>query len=109
MKTKNTAGKFVLGTLVGGIVGGIAALLVAPQSGSETQQLILEKKDELRQEAEKRGDEVSEFTKGKMIEARNIVSDWLAAGSELLKEKSNEIKLEKQKKAKADEKQKAPA
>jgi gas vesicle protein len=35
-------GKFVLGTLVGGAVGAVIGLLVAPRRGSETRQIIRE-------------------------------------------------------------------
>lgn len=97
MTTRKHTGNFVLGTLVGGIIGSIAALLMAPQSGEKTQNMILEKGDSWRQEAEKRMNESREYADDKIIEVRNSVAEWLSKGSTLLDEKSQEIKLEQSK------------
>lgn len=91
---KKTTGKFLLGTLIGSLIGGLTGLLLAPRPGEETQELIAEKRDDLRHEAEKRIDESRQLTIEKFAEARNTVADWLAAGSEILTEKSQEIKVE---------------
>lgn len=93
-KRNKSTGTFLLGTLIGSLIGGLTALLMAPRSGEETQQIITEKGDELRQEAEKRIDEGRKLTVEKYAEARNAVADWLASGSEILTEKSQEIKVE---------------
>lgn len=93
-KRKNTTGTFLLGTLIGSLIGGLTGLLMAPRSGEETQELIAERRDDLRHEAEKRIDESRQLTLEKYAEARNAVADWLAAGSEILTEKSQEIKVE---------------
>lgn len=97
MTTRKHTGNFVLGTLIGGIIGSIAALLMAPQSGEKTQNMILEKGDSWRQEAEKRMNESRKYADDKIIEARNSVAEWLSKGSTLLDEKSQEIKLEQSK------------
>lgn len=94
MMNSNNRGQFVLGVLFGGLLGGAAALLMAPQSGEETQKMVLNKGDELRREAEKRFDDGRSLTRGKLAEARNSVAAWLSAGSDLLEQKSQEIKLE---------------
>ena len=99
MTTRKDTGNFVLGTLVGGIIGSIAALLMAPQSGEKTQNMFLEKGDSWRQEAEKRMNESREYADDKMIEARNSVAEWLSKGSTLLDEKSQEIKMEESQKS----------
>ncbi len=98
MTTRKNTGKFVLGTFVGGIIGGITALLMAPQSGEETQSMLLEKGDSWRQEAEKQMNEGREYADGKISEVRNSVAEWLSKGSTLLDEKSEEIALEKSEK-----------
>jgi gas vesicle protein len=95
MTNNNRKGNFILGTLIGGLAGGIAALLMAPQSGTETQHLILEKRDQLSQEAKKKVDDGKKFIDEKTDDARTLVADWLEAGSDLLEAKSKEIKLEK--------------
>ena len=106
--TKQT-GKFMLGTLIGGMIGGITALLLAPRPGEETQQMIIEKREDLRQEAEKRIDEGRMYTKDKIDETRNTVSEWLSSGRELLDQASSEIKVESSKKSNSAEKQKTAA
>lgn len=44
-------GAFLVGFLVGGVTGAVAALLLAPQSGEETRALLKEKSIELRDKA----------------------------------------------------------
>lgn len=99
MTTNNKTGRFVLGTLVGGIVGSITALLMAPRSGEKTQKLILEKGESWRQEAEKRMNDGRNYADEKMSEVRSSIAEWLSNGSTLLDEKSKEVRLEKNKKA----------
>ena len=97
MTTGKHTSKFFLGTLVGGIIGGVAALLMAPQSGEKTQELIREKGDSWRQDAEKRMNDGREYADEKITEVRNYVADWLSKGSTMLDKKSEEIKLEESK------------
>lgn len=40
--TTSSTGKFILGALVGGAVGAVIGMLLAPRSGSETRELIKE-------------------------------------------------------------------
>jgi gas vesicle protein len=104
MKTKNTdnIGKFILGTLFGGLVGGVAALLMTPRSGEETQKILLEKRNQFQQDAEKRIDEGRSFAEEEIIDTRNVVAEWFSSGSNLLDEKSRELKIEKSSKPKKD-------
>ena len=44
-------GNFLIGFVVGGLIGAAAALLLAPQSGEETRMLIKEKSIELKDKA----------------------------------------------------------
>ncbi len=103
-KHKNTTGTFLLGTLIGSLIGGLTGLLMAPRSGEETQEMIAEKTEDLRLEAEKRIDESRQLTLEKYAEARNTVAEWLATGSEILTEKSQEIEVEASKKPNSKEK-----
>ena len=48
MSQQDDFGSFVSGFLVGGMVGAVVALLMAPQSGEETRTLIRDKSYELR-------------------------------------------------------------
>lgn len=45
MSSSSSLGKFLLGTLVGGAVGAVIGMLLAPRSGSETRALIKDEFD----------------------------------------------------------------
>ncbi len=51
MSDHDDFGAFLIGFIVGGVSGAIAALLLAPQSGEETRIMIKDKAIELRDEA----------------------------------------------------------
>lgn len=51
MSDRDDFGAFLVGFIVGGVSGAIAALLLAPQSGEETRTLIKDKTIELRDQA----------------------------------------------------------
>ncbi len=42
-----STGKFLTGFLVGATIGGVIGLLLAPQSGEETREMILDSSEEL--------------------------------------------------------------
>ena len=51
MSDNDGFGAFLMGFVVGGVAGAVAALLLAPQSGEETRNLIKDKSIELRDKA----------------------------------------------------------
>lgn len=50
-------GSFLSGVIIGGLLGAAAALLLAPQSGEETREIIKEKGIELRDKAQETAEE----------------------------------------------------
>jgi gas vesicle protein len=52
MSDRDEFGAFLVGFIVGGLSGAVAALLFAPQSGEETRALIKDKSIELRDRAQ---------------------------------------------------------
>ena len=63
-----SAGKFLAGFVVGGVVGAVVGLLLAPQSGQETRDMLARNSEELKNKAEKTVKEIQ----GK---AEDLVSD----------------------------------
>jgi gas vesicle protein len=51
MSDRDDFGAFLIGFVVGGVAGAVAALLLAPQSGEETRTMIKDKSIELRDKA----------------------------------------------------------
>lgn len=88
-----SAGKFLAGFLVGGAIGAIAGVLLAPKSGEETRQMIADgAKDAL-----KRADETVKEIQSK---ADDVVSDMQKKGDEI-KERLQCL-INQQKEAKQD-------
>ena len=48
-----STGKFLAGFIVGGVVGAVMGLLLAPQSGEETREMLAKNSEELKNKAEK--------------------------------------------------------
>lgn len=95
---------FFAGFLLGGIVGAAFGLLLAPRSGEETREMLMEKSGELRNVAEelsalaKAGaDELLEASKTVVDEQRTKVEQAIQAGREAADEMTTEMltKLEK--------------
>jgi gas vesicle protein len=59
MSDHDDFGAFLIGFVVGGVAGAVAALLLAPQSGEETRALIKDKSIELRDKAAEQADLVA--------------------------------------------------
>ncbi len=66
MSDRGNFGDFLLGVVIGGLVGYGAALLSAPQTGDETRQMLTEKGRDIRERAMDTLQETKEKT-GKMV------------------------------------------
>lgn len=82
----NKFGAFAAGLFTGALAGGIAALLLAPQSGEETRTLIVEKSQEVYEKAGKTFEEAYAQAEASLAEARTKVEEL----AEQAKEKSVE-------------------
>ena len=89
-----SATKFLAGFIVGGAIGAIAGVLLAPKSGEETRAMIADGA----KEAMKRADETVKQIQSK---ADDVVSDMQKKGDEIRE------KLQKKKKKKKEAKQEA--
>lgn len=63
-------GAFLVGFVIGGLVGAAAALLTAPQSGEETRLLIHDKSIELKDKAVERAEAARVRAEAAAVEAR---------------------------------------
>ena len=70
-------GMFLIGFVVGGLAGAVAALLLAPQSGEETRTLIKDKSIELRDMAAEQADMIA-------TRAGKVAEDARERGKELV-------------------------
>ena len=72
-----SVGKFLAGFLVGGAVGAIAGLLLAPQSGEETREMLAKTSSDLYDKTEDSLKEIKE-------KAEDVVEDLQKKGDELI-------------------------
>ena len=72
-----SAGKFLAGFIVGGAVGALAGLLLAPKSGEETREMIAQKSSEIYGKTEDSINEIKE-------KAEDVVEDLQKKGDEII-------------------------
>lgn len=72
-----STGKFLAGFIVGGVVGSVMGLLLAPQSGEETREMLAKNSEELCNKAEKTVKEIQS-------KAEDIVSDMQKKGDDIM-------------------------
>ena len=77
MSDRDDFGAFLIGFVVGGVAGAVAALLLAPQSGEETRTLIKDKSIELRDKAALQAEAIAS-------KASEVASDAKSRGQEAL-------------------------
>ena len=70
MSERDEFGAFLVGFIVGGLTGAVAALLFAPQSGEETRAVIKERSIELRDKAAEEAEAAWKRAEAAAIEAR---------------------------------------
>lgn len=78
MSDKDTFGAFAIGLFTGALLGGIAALLFAPQSGEETRKLIKDKSVEAYEKAGKTLEDTYAQAEAALADAR-VKMEELAA------------------------------
>ena len=82
-----SVGKFLAGFLVGGAVGAIAGLLLAPQSGEETREMLAKTSSDLYDKTEDSLKEIKE-------KAEVVVEDLQKKGDELISKIQGMLKKE---------------
>ena len=72
-----SVGKFLAGFIVGGAVGALAGILLAPQSGDETRELLCDASKDVIDKTDKTVKEIQE-------KADTVVSDLQQKGDEIM-------------------------
>lgn len=72
-----SAGKFLAGFIVGGAVGAIAGILLAPQSGEETREMLSDASKDVVEKTDKTVKEIQD-------KADTVVSDLQQKGDEIM-------------------------
>lgn len=90
---------FMIGAIIGGIVGGATALLLAPKSGKELRSdlngqvgSLIGKTDHLRAAVTQKGNELAAATKEKTIQLKSIAVEKGGQIVETVKEKTDGLK-----------------
>jgi gas vesicle protein len=99
MSDRDEFGAFLVGFIVGGLAGAAAALMLAPQSGTETRKIIRERSIELRDKAAETLDEAYDQAEEAAIEARKRFEDLAKKTKEKTEDLSHrgQILLDEQK------------
>jgi gas vesicle protein len=84
-----STGYFFAGVLVGGLAGAAVSLLMAPQSGKETRNLIQQKGIELRDQATEGVESIGDMAKQVGVKANQITADLRLKAEELQKQALN--------------------
>lgn len=99
MSDTQDLGSFLSGLIIGGLVGAAVALLLAPQSGEETREIIRDRSIELKDKAVETAEEARQKAEAAAAEAR-VRADKLAHEAKIkadeLKERSTHF-IEEQK------------
>ena len=82
-----SAGKFLAGFLVGGAIGAVAGILLAPKSGEETREMIAKTSSEIYGKTEDSLKEIKE-------KAEVVVDDLQKKGDELIAKVQSMLKKE---------------
>jgi gas vesicle protein len=90
MTEENNTKSFFLGALLGGIVGGISSLLLAPKSGQQLRKDICSACKQLAQEAEEGIKEAAETGKQKAKHLAEEGKEKLKAGEHAIKKEVKE-------------------
>jgi gas vesicle protein len=84
-------GAFLVGLVFGGLVGAVAALLLAPQSGEETRELIREKSIEIRDQVATATDDALTKAEAALDDARERASALRDRGVAILDEQKSRL------------------
>ncbi|MFR1672743.1 MAG: YtxH domain-containing protein [Candidatus Gastranaerophilaceae bacterium] len=89
-----SATKFLAGFIVGGAIGAIAGVLLAPKSGEETRAMIADTTKDVLKRADETVKEIQE-------KADDVVSDMQKKGDEIKEKLQNLIRQQKEEAAEA--------
>jgi gas vesicle protein len=83
---RGSFGSMLSGFFIGGLIGAVTALLVAPQSGEQTREMIREKGTELKDKAVETAEEARNRAQQAIAETRERAADVLSEKSQQAEE-----------------------
>lgn len=86
MSDNNDLGAFLAGFVIGALVGGATAVILAPKSGPETRQQIIDASHELRQSADS-------YTREYRDKASNLISDTRSRAQGLTEQVQDQVRI----------------
>ncbi len=84
----SSAGKFLAGAIIGGAIGAVAGILLAPQSGEETRELLNDASKDVAKKTDKTVKEIQD-------KADVVVSDLQQKGDEIIEKIQSLINKQK--------------
>ena len=98
MSDRDDFGAFMIGFIIGGLTGAAVSLLLAPQSGAETREVIREKAIELGNQASETVDQAYARAEAAAKDARERAEEWAKIARERADElqKRGKVVLEEQ-------------
>ena len=109
MSDNDDFGAFFSGLIVGGLVGAAVALLLAPQSGEETREIIRDRSIELRDQAAQYADETRIRAEEIAKDAMTTAEDLQKRGQVILEEQKSRVSKSDSAKPKEEPKEEKPA
>ena len=79
-KDDSKGGSMMMGLLIGGVVGFVAGLMLAPKSGEETRALLIERGNEWRDKADELAAATKERLSSAALEGRRAASQVRGGG-----------------------------
>lgn len=99
MSDRDDFGAFMIGFIIGGLTGAAVSLLLAPQSGAETREIIRERAIEIRNQASDTAEDAYEHAEAAAKEARLRADEWAKIARERAEslQKQSAVVIEEQK------------
>ena len=91
-KQGNSGGSFFTGAIIGGLLGAVAGLLLAPKAGTETVEMLKESSSQWREKGQTMLEEEVSSLRETVTEMQEVIREALEEGREVFREVMDEGK-----------------